>query len=90
MYVCHIVFHIPFAEFSFLQVKYGNTMQYRYKRYNESYTLHQRIDTVVDWLEKGTVEFATLYYHQPDRAGHQAGPYSKKVSRPFMNFIALI
>ena len=54
-------------------------MQTRYKKYNESYTLHQRIDAVVEWLSKGTVEFAALYYHQPDRAGHGNGPYSEEV-----------
>ena len=56
-------------------------MQTRYKRYTESYTLNQRIDTVIEWLSSGTVEFATLYYHQPDRAGHGYGPYSDEVKR---------
>jgi len=37
-----------------------------------------RIDELVDWLVKFDLDFATLYFDQPDSTGHSYGPDSEE------------
>ncbi len=38
----------------------------------------ERIDELVDWLVKFDLDFATLYFDQPDSTGHSYGPDSEE------------
>jgi predicted AlkP superfamily pyrophosphatase or phosphodiesterase len=53
-----------------------------WKSYDESMPFKSRVDTVVKWLTapKGkAVDFATLYFNEPDHVGHAYGPDSDSV-----------
>ena len=55
-----------------------------WKRYDQSMPFRARIDTVVKWMsapDTQDVDFATLYFHQPDYAGHRYGPESDSVNK---------
>ena len=48
-----------------------------------SITFEDRVDEVLSWFDKPSVEwphFTTLYLDQPDRAGHDGGPFHDWVS----------
>lgn len=49
--------------------------------YNESVAFKERVDTVVEWLSKASynIDFAMLYFHEPDHTGHIYGPKSNEV-----------
>jgi predicted AlkP superfamily pyrophosphatase or phosphodiesterase len=54
----------------------------RWKHYDGSVPFKARIDTVVKWLSAPNgkaVNFAALYFSQPDHAGHEYGPQSDSV-----------
>jgi len=54
----------------------------RWKSYDESMPYEARIDTVVKWLsapDSSAVDFATLYFDEPDHMGHMYGPQSDSV-----------
>lgn len=56
----------------------------RWKPYDESMPFKSRIDTVVQWLsapDSSTVDFATLYFNEPDHMGHMYGPESDSVDK---------
>lgn len=53
-----------------------------WKTFDESMPFKARIDTVVKWLsdpESPVVDFATLYFNEPDHMGHTYGPQSDSV-----------
>lgn len=52
-----------------------------YNDYNESIPFEKRVDTVVDWfsLSESNIDFAMLYFHEPDHTGHVFGPDSQQV-----------
>ena len=52
-----------------------------WKAYDQSVPFKPRVDTVVDWLMNTThgVDFAMLYFHEPDYTGHRFGPDSQEV-----------
>ncbi|MGD8426224.1 MAG: ectonucleotide pyrophosphatase/phosphodiesterase [Balneolaceae bacterium] len=53
-----------------------------WKKYDESMPFRARIDTVVKWMSKPEgegVDFATLYFSEPDHMGHLYGPQSDSV-----------
>ncbi|KAI8481022.1 Bis(5'-adenosyl)-triphosphatase enpp4 [Branchiostoma belcheri] len=52
-----------------------------YRKYNQSMPFKDRVDTVVGWFVKENVDFATLYFHEPDTAAHVYGPDSQNVTR---------
>lgn len=47
-----------------------------------------RSDQVVEWFSKFNLDFATLYFDQPDGEGHEFGPespeYEKMVIQTFI------
>ncbi|XP_028512948.1 ectonucleotide pyrophosphatase/phosphodiesterase family member 3 isoform X1 [Exaiptasia diaphana] len=62
--------------------------------YNQSHPFETRVDTVLSWLDlprqgsqvdpehddgRRRPDFITLYFHQPDKAGHINGPESEQV-----------
>lgn len=54
-----------------------------WKRYNSQTTFEARIDSVVSWLQLPHAQrprLVTLYYHEPDKAGHHFGPDSPQVA----------
>lgn len=52
-----------------------------YLKYNESIPFTDRVDTVTNWLSKPEfdIDFAMLYFHEPDLTGHYFGPNSQQV-----------
>ncbi|XP_071118759.1 uncharacterized protein [Haliotis cracherodii] len=54
-----------------------------YRRYDGSVPFSDRVETVVSWLTRPVAErpdFITLYFNQPDSAGHSDGPRSDEVN----------
>lgn len=54
----------------------------KWKRYNNDISFEARIDSVISWLQLPFIErprLITMYYHEPDKAGHHYGPNSLKV-----------
>ena len=52
-----------------------------WKKYDESVTYGERIDTVIKWLSlpnDSRPGFITLYFDEPDARSHNAGPVSKE------------
>lgn len=58
--------------------------------YSNSYTFESRVDEMINWFVKFDIDFATLYFPQPDSAGHSYGPdsqfYLDKVHHVFFFF----
>ena len=52
-----------------------------YRAYDQSVPFRPRIDTVIDWLTNSShnIDFAMLYFHEPDLTGHMFGPDSQAV-----------
>ena len=53
-----------------------------WKRYDHGFPFHQRIDTVIHWLnlpEEVRPRLITFYMHEPDGIGHKAGPESQEL-----------
>lgn len=52
-----------------------------WRPYNETVPFRPRVDTVIGWLTDSTnvIDFAMLYFHEPDATGHQYGPNSQQV-----------
>lgn len=52
--------------------------------YTNSYKFEERCEEVLNWFEKFEMDFATLYFNEPDHTGHSFGPnsveYKKMVS----------
>lgn len=50
--------------------------------YNESISFESRVDTMISWFlrEKDPINLGVLYYHEPDRTGHRAGPESANMT----------
>lgn len=54
-----------------------------WKKYNGKIAFETRIDSVISWLEKPYAQrprLISLYYHEPDKAGHNFGPDSPEVA----------
>ena len=53
--------------------------------YSNSYQFPERCDEVTNWFKKFEMDFATLYFNEPDHTGHDFGPdspqYWEKVLR---------
>ncbi len=52
-----------------------------YKKYDDTVSYSERINTVIDWLnlpEKERPHLITLYFDEPDHTGHTFGPLSKE------------
>lgn len=53
--------------------------------YNNKYLFNERVTEIVTWYKKFQLDFATLYFNEPDSTGHQFGPdseeYSNKVGK---------
>ncbi|XP_062581552.1 ectonucleotide pyrophosphatase/phosphodiesterase family member 5-like [Saccostrea cucullata] len=47
--------------------------------YNESVLFPPRVDQVMDWLVNDSIDFVTLYFHEPDKTGHRYGPDSEQI-----------
>ncbi|KAL4630512.1 bis(5'-adenosyl)-triphosphatase enpp4-like [Arapaima gigas] len=46
-----------------------------FMKYNSQVTFQDRVNTLIKWLvEDEAVRFASLYWHEPDKAGHTYGP----------------
>jgi predicted AlkP superfamily pyrophosphatase or phosphodiesterase len=60
-----------------------NTLPTYYYKYNEKIAIHQRIQTVVNWLNlpaERRPHFITFYFPQVDHEGHKHGPNSPEVA----------
>jgi len=49
-----------------------------YFKYNTSIDYRRRCDEITNLLKKFKVDFATLYFNEPDSTGHTYGPDSKE------------
>lgn len=47
--------------------------------YNESVPFRPRVDRVMGWLANDSINFVTLYFHEPDKTGHNFGPDSPQI-----------
>ncbi|VEL27604.1 unnamed protein product [Protopolystoma xenopodis] len=48
-------------------------------RYVSGYPLKDRIDKIIEWLTNSEINFAMLYFHEPDKTGHTKGPNSHEI-----------
>ncbi|XP_072913364.1 ectonucleotide pyrophosphatase/phosphodiesterase family member 3-like [Hemitrygon akajei] len=63
-------------------VKINGTYPDKYEKFNSSIPYEERVRTVLKWLslpESERPEFYTLYFDEPDHAGHNSGPDSGEV-----------
>jgi predicted AlkP superfamily pyrophosphatase or phosphodiesterase len=64
-----------------------------WKKYDESITYEQRIDTVIKWLSYPPEKrpgFITLYFDEPDATSHDYGPVSSKTENVVERLDSLI
>ncbi|CAF0962147.1 unnamed protein product [Brachionus calyciflorus] len=47
-------------------------------RYNSRYDVFKRIDLLIDWYKKYNLDFACIYFDEPDATGHIYGPDSNE------------
>lgn len=61
----------------------GSEVKDRTPTYFDRYSSHKpyndRVDSIVDWLNKPEVNLGLLYIEEPDHTGHMFGPDSKEV-----------
>jgi predicted AlkP superfamily pyrophosphatase or phosphodiesterase len=60
----------------------GGVLPRHWKAYDQSYPPNDRVDQVLQWLDLPATErptFVTLYFSDPDTAGHDDGPDSRAV-----------
>ncbi|XP_031460797.1 bis(5'-adenosyl)-triphosphatase ENPP4 [Phasianus colchicus] len=57
-------------------VRINNTTPHFFMKYNFSVTFEERVEKIVKWLNSSdpVVNFATLYWEEPDVSGHKYGP----------------
>lgn len=57
-------------------VKINNTTPHFFLKYNFSVTFEERVERIVGWLNSSepVVNFAVLYWEEPDASGHTYGP----------------
>ncbi|XP_059837552.1 ectonucleotide pyrophosphatase/phosphodiesterase family member 3-like isoform X1 [Hypanus sabinus] len=63
-------------------VKINGTYPNKYQKFNSSIPFEERVRTILKWLslpESERPEFYTLYFDEPDHAGHKSGPDSGAV-----------
>ncbi|XP_038655790.1 ectonucleotide pyrophosphatase/phosphodiesterase family member 3-like [Scyliorhinus canicula] len=61
------------------EVKINGTYPNKYVKFNKSITFEERVFTILQWLSLPDSErpnFYTLYFEEPDSAGHSFGPVS--------------
>jgi predicted AlkP superfamily pyrophosphatase or phosphodiesterase len=46
--------------------------------YNNRISFESRCDEIVNWFAKFELDFATLYFNEPDHTGHEYGPNSNE------------
>ncbi len=64
-----------------------------WKKYDESVTFEERIDSVVKWLgypEEKRPELVTLYFDEPDATSHKFGPVSPETGKVVMRLDSLM
>jgi predicted AlkP superfamily pyrophosphatase or phosphodiesterase len=64
-----------------------------WKKYDESITYEERIDTVVRWLSYPPEKrpgFVTLYFDEPDATAHDTGPVSPEIEKVVERLDSLI
>ncbi|XP_040204373.1 bis(5'-adenosyl)-triphosphatase ENPP4 [Rana temporaria] len=61
-------------------VKIQNTTLDDFLPYNHSVTFAERVDNIAAWFTRPNdpINFATLYFEEPDASGHQFGPEDKE------------
>ncbi|XP_013379790.1 ectonucleotide pyrophosphatase/phosphodiesterase family member 5-like [Lingula anatina] len=66
----------------FSEVPVDGQLPKKFVDYNQSTSIQDRIDTIVDWFldEDEPINLGLLYYHEPDRTGHNSGPESENVT----------
>lgn len=57
-------------------VKINNTTPHFFMKYNFSVNFEERVERIVEWLNSSdpVVNFAVLYWEEPDASGHKYGP----------------
>ncbi|NXQ77164.1 ENPP4 triphosphatase, partial [Quiscalus mexicanus] len=57
-------------------VKINNTTPHFFMKYNFSVKFEERVERIVEWLNSSdpVVNFAVLYWEEPDASGHKYGP----------------
>ncbi|KAJ8041854.1 Ectonucleotide pyrophosphatase/phosphodiesterase family member 5 [Holothuria leucospilota] len=64
-----------------MDVKFdGMLPNFEYDAYNETVPFNERIDFTVELFSNESINFAALYFHEPDRTGHLFGPDSKEMN----------
>uniref|UniRef100_A0A1I8HTZ1 Ectonucleotide pyrophosphatase/phosphodiesterase family member 5 n=2 Tax=Macrostomum lignano TaxID=282301 RepID=A0A1I8HTZ1_9PLAT len=62
------------------EVEFGGTRPDHYFPYDGRISYEYRIDTITSWLADEQIDLCTLYFNEPDSAGHSSGPESVRVS----------
>ncbi|XP_021246426.1 bis(5'-adenosyl)-triphosphatase ENPP4-like isoform X2 [Numida meleagris] len=64
-------------------VRINNATPRFFMKYNFSVTFEERVENIVRWLNSSdpVVNFATLYWEEPDASGHKYGPDDKENMR---------
>ena len=61
-----------------------------YRKYNWRVPFEERVDTVVEWLNKSDMDLAVTYFNEPDRTGHIFGPNAKETEEKVISMDALL
>lgn len=65
------------------QIEIGGVRPTEWKSFNKNTTPDECVDTVLGWLDQPIEKrpgFVTMYFHQPDTAGHHDGPDSPELA----------
>lgn len=65
-------------------VKIHGVFPNRYLRYNASVSFESRVERIIEWFSAPgdeSVNFAVLYWEEPDESGHKLGPQNPEMDR---------
>lgn len=65
-------------------VKIHGVFPNRYLRYNASVSFESRVERIIEWFSapgEESVNFAVLYWEEPDESGHRLGPQNPEMDR---------
>lgn len=65
-------------------VKIHGMFPNQYLQYNASVSFESRVERIIEWFsapEEESVDFAVLYWEEPDESGHKLGPQNPKMDK---------
>ncbi|XP_053565575.1 bis(5'-adenosyl)-triphosphatase ENPP4 [Bombina bombina] len=71
------------------EVQIKNITTSEYLKYNRNVSFAERVDNITTWLtrSKDPINFATLYWEEPDASGHQYGPDDVEHMSKVLNYV---